>query len=129
MPSAAGACVDDFALRPLQYTRNKSSFITGLARTFLAEPAWNRLSGDDESIVQQLCGLRGIGRWTAEYGAMMGLGITDTLPAADIALMRMVQRVARLARRPTEPEVREFGARWSPWRGLVTFYLWREEEM
>ncbi|MCH8328548.1 MAG: DNA-3-methyladenine glycosylase 2 family protein [Candidatus Marinimicrobia bacterium] len=123
------AKLDNYALRPLQYTRNKSSFIVGLARTFLADPAWNHLTGTDESIVQRLCQLRGVGRWTAEYGAMMGLGITDTLPAADIALMRMVQRVANLPDRPTEPDVRAYGARWSPWQGLVTFYLWREEEL
>ena len=129
-PDAATlANLDEYALRPLQFTRNKSSFIVGLARTFLADPAWNRLTGTGESIVQRLCQLRGVGRWTAEYGAMMGLGITDTLPAADIALMRMVQRVANLPHRPTEQEVRAYGARWSPWQGLVTFYLWRQEEL
>ena len=59
---------------------------------------------------------------------MMGLGLTDTLPAADIGLMRMVQRVYDLPERPTEDQVRKIGRDWSPWRGLVTFYLWHLED-
>ncbi len=116
------------ALRGLQFTRAKSGYIVELARRFLAEPRWHHLTGTDEEIVAQLCRLRGVGRWTAEYGAMMGLGLVNTLPAADIGLMRMVQRLAGLAQRPTEQQVRDIGERWSPWCGLVTFYLWHQED-
>ena len=122
------AVLEEYALRPLQYTRNKSSYITGLAQKFLQEPEWERLTGSDDEIVERLIQLRGIGRWTAEYGAMLALGVTDTLPAADIALMRMVQSAYSLPRRPTEQELRQIGESWSPWRGMVTFYLWRQEE-
>lgn len=122
------AALDPHALYALQFTRNKSSYIVGLARQFLAEPHWAFPTGSDEEVVQQLCGLRGVGCWTAEYAAMVGLGLVDTLPAADIALMRMVQQVYGLAERPTESRVREIGRNWSPWRGLVTFYLWHLED-
>lgn len=122
------AALEEHALRPLQYTRNKSSYITGLARKFLQQPEWERLAGRDAEIVERLIQLRGIGRWTAEYGAMLGLGVTDTLPAADIALLRMVQSAYGLPQRPTEQELRQIGEGWSPWRGMVTFYLWRQEE-
>ncbi len=122
------AALDPHALHPLQFSRSKSSYIIDLARRFLAEPHWESLGGTDEEIVERLCTLRGVGRWTAEYAAMMGLGLTDTLPAADIGLMRMVQRVYGLAERPTEDQVRKIGRDWSPWRGLVTFYLWHQED-
>jgi len=122
------AGLDSDALHPLQFSRSKSSYIIDLARRFVAEPEWESPDGTDEDIVQLLCTLRGVGRWTAEYAAMMGLGLTDTLPAADIGLMRMVQRVYGLAERPTENQVRKIGRDWSPWRGLVTFYLWHQED-
>ncbi len=122
------ARLEIYALRPLQYSNNKSRYIVELARQFAAEPKWERLSGGDEEIVGQLCQLRGVGPWTAEYGAMLGLGLVDTLPAADIGLMRVVQQVYSLAERPTEKQVREIGEHWSPWRGLVTFYLWHQED-
>jgi DNA-3-methyladenine glycosylase II len=116
------------ALRPLQFSRNKSRYVIDLARRFLAEPHWEQLRGTDDQIVDRLCTLRGVGRWTAEYGAMLGLGLADTLPAADIGLMRMVQRTYALPARPTETQVRSIGQCWSPWRGLVTFYLWHQED-
>ncbi len=122
------AALDPHALYTLQFTRNKSRYIVELARRFLTEPRWETLAGADEEIVTELCTLRGVGRWTAEYGAMVGLGLVDTLPAADIGLMRMVQRTYGLARRPTESQVREIARDWSPWRGLVTFYLWHQED-
>ncbi|MCH7858923.1 MAG: DNA-3-methyladenine glycosylase 2 family protein [Candidatus Marinimicrobia bacterium] len=122
------AALDPHALCALQFTRNKSSYIVGLARQFLADPNWAIHTGSDDEIVQRLCTLRGVGRWTAEYAAMVGLGLVDTLPAADIALMRMVQQVYDLAERPTDSQVREIGRNWSPWRGLVTFYLWYLED-
>jgi DNA-3-methyladenine glycosylase II len=122
------ARLEPHALRPLQFSHRKSSYIIGLANTFMNEPDWEVLSGTDEDIVSRLCTLRGVGRWTAEYAAMMGLGLVDTLPAADIGLMRMVQRVYQLPDRPGEQQVREIARDWSPWRGLITFYLWHQED-
>ena len=122
------ARLDPLALYPLQFTRNKSRYIIELARRFLSEPHWETLTGPDEELVSRLCTLRGVGPWTAEYAAMVGLGLVDTLPAADIGLLRMVRRIYHLAERPTEKQVRELGQDWSPWRGLVTFYLWHQED-
>ncbi|MFB0516963.1 MAG: DNA-3-methyladenine glycosylase [Candidatus Neomarinimicrobiota bacterium] len=128
-PTAAElAALDPDTLHALQFTGSKSRSVVELARRFLAEPRWEALAGTDEEVVAELCTLRGVGRWTAEYSAMMGLGLVDTLPAADIGLMRMVQRVYGLAERPGEKLVREIGRDWSPWRGLVTFYLWHQED-
>ncbi|MFC1543035.1 DNA-3-methyladenine glycosylase family protein [Candidatus Neomarinimicrobiota bacterium] len=122
------AGLDPDALHLMQFSRNKSSYIINLASRFMSDPDWESPDGTDEEIVERLCALRGVGRWTAEYAAMMGLGLTDTLPAADIGLMRMIQRIYALAERPTENDVRNIGRGWSPWRGLVTFYLWHQED-
>jgi len=123
------AQLDPEALAPLQFTRSKSRYIVELARRFLAEPRWETLSGNNGEIIRRLCTLRGVGPWTAEYAGMVGLGLKDTLPSADIALIRMVQRIYNLPQRPTEREVRQLARDWSPWRGIVTFYLWQLEDM
>ncbi|MCK4577309.1 MAG: DNA-3-methyladenine glycosylase 2 family protein [Candidatus Marinimicrobia bacterium] len=123
------ASLDLHALHPLKFSRNRSSYIIGLARTFMNEPQWEALHGSDDEIVRHLCELRGVGPWTAEYAAMVGLGLVDTLPAADIGLLNVVQKVYGLADRPTELNMRDIGESWSPWRGLVTFYLWHKYEM
>lgn len=123
------AALDPHALHPMQFTRNRSSFIVGLARRFLAEPQWEALQGPDDEVVRELCRLKGVGPWTAEYGAMVGLGLTDTFPAADIGLLEAMQGLFNLPERPTPEQVRQLGRDWSPWRGLITFYLWHQYEM
>ena len=123
------AALEPHALHPMQFTRNRSSFIVGLARRFLAEPQWEVLQGPDDEVVRELCRLNGVGPWTAEYGAMVGLGLIDTLPAADIGLLEAVRRLFGLPKRPSPEQVRQLGRDWSPWRGLITFYLWHQYEM
>lgn len=123
------AALEDHALTPLQFTRQRSSFVIGLARTFLSNHSFGNMSGDDEDVVNQLCKLRGIGPWTAEYAVINGIGLMNSIPAADIGLMRMVQKVYQLQSRPDAEQVRNIGMNWSPWKGLVTFYLWHQEDL
>lgn len=114
------------ALRPLQYSGSKSRCIIGLARDVVSGDYplqdWSGL--DDEGLLEQLMSIHGVGRWTAEYAAMIGYGRVDVVPAADIGLQKAVQRCYRLDHRPTEAEVRDLSQSWRPWRGLATYYLW-----
>jgi DNA-3-methyladenine glycosylase II len=73
---------------------------------------------------QALMALRGVGRWTAEYALMRGLGARDELPAADVGLQIAATRLYGLERRPTEPELRALAEPWTGWRSYYAFYLW-----
>ena len=68
--------------------------------------------------------LRGVGRWTAEYVLMRGLGALDELPAADVGLQIAAERVFGLAQRPNEKELRALAEPWSGWRTYFSFDLW-----
>ncbi len=120
------AGLDELALYPLQFTRNKSRYVIRLARAVndrkIDLDGWTSL-GDDE-LIGELMGIYGIGRWTAEYSAMVGWGRLNTLPAADIGLMNALQKLYGLKERPDEARIRVMGSAWEPFRGLVTFYLW-----
>ena len=113
-------------LRPLQYSGSKSRYIIGLARGVVSGDyplhEWSGL--DDEELLERLMSIHGVGRWTAEYAAMVGYGRVDIVPAADIGLQRAVQPCYGFDHRPTEAEVRDLSESWRPWRGLVTYYLW-----
>ena len=76
------------------------------------EPAWRRLRK-----------VSGIGSWTLESLALYGQGRDDQLPAGDLAYIKLVGRLARLGRRATEDEVREFFAPYAPFAGLAGTYL------
>ncbi|MEK7214881.1 MAG: AlkA N-terminal domain-containing protein, partial [Chloroflexota bacterium] len=95
-------------LAPLQFSRQKSRYIIGLARQVaggaldletLAEAA----PAEAEA---RLMELTGVGRWTAEYVVMRGLGWRDTIPAGDGGLRRIIGRYYGLRRSATEQEVR-----------------------
>lgn len=78
----------------------------------------------DEVIIDRLTAVRGVGRWTAEI-LLIRIGRPDVLPADDFGL-RSGFRVAYQRRElPTARELRAFGERWSPYRTVASWYLWR----
>jgi 3-methyladenine DNA glycosylase/8-oxoguanine DNA glycosylase len=60
-----------------------------------------------------------IGPWTLQCLGLFGRGEPDSLPAGDLAYVKLVGVIAGLGRRATVPEVEEFYARFEPFRGLA----------
>ena len=63
--------------------------------------------------------ISGIGPWTLQCLGFGGRGDPDSLPAGDLAYVKLVGRLAGLGRRATVPEVEEFFAPYEPFRGLA----------
>jgi DNA-3-methyladenine glycosylase II len=78
---------------------------------------------DNESAVQESLTLRGVGRWTAEYVLLRGLGRLDTFPGDDVgARNRLALWLGRDG--PLDYEgVKRAVKRWQPYAGLVYFHL------
>ena len=113
-------------LRPLQFSRQKSEYTIAAAREIAAgrlDLEALRAAPPDEAVAR-LLELKGVGRWTAEYVLLRGLGHADTIPAADGGLRRIIGREYGLGRLATEAEVRAIAARWAGWRGYAAFYWW-----
>lgn len=113
-------------LQALQFSRQKARYVLSLARAIVEgrfDPeALHGVPGDEA--VQRLTTLTGVGRWTAEYVLLRGLGYPDALPAGDVALQRAVGRAYGLGRPATEAEVRAYGERWAPFRSYATIAWW-----
>jgi len=60
-----------------------------------------------------------IGPWTIECLGLHGRGEPDSLPAGDLAYVKLVGRLASLGRRASVEEVHEFFAPYAPYRGLA----------
>jgi DNA-3-methyladenine glycosylase II len=120
------AALEPEDLRPLQISSQKASYIVGLARLIdgrqLDLDALRTAPADQAR--DRLMSLRGVGRWTAEYVLMRGLGARDELPAADVGLQVAAARLYQLERRPGEPELRALAEPWAGWRSYFSFYLW-----
>jgi DNA-3-methyladenine glycosylase II len=63
--------------------------------------------------------ISGIGPWTLQCLGFGGRGDPDSLPAGDLAYVKLVGRLAGLGRRATVPEIEEFFAPYEPFRGLA----------
>ena len=114
-------------LRRVGLSERKAEYLRDLARHFtsgkLAPSEWPALA--DETLIERLVDVKGIGRWTAEMFLIFHELRPDVFPVDDIGLQKAVALHYNHGERMPLPELREFGARWSPYRSVATWYLWR----
>lgn len=82
----------------------------------------------DEEIIDQLSGVRGIGRWTAEMFLMFQLRRLDVWPTGDLG----VRRGYGLAWQVPLPKARDLeplGEAFRPYRSVAAWYCWRACEI
>ncbi len=88
------------------------------------EVARGRARLDDPDCDMRLLEISEIGPWTIQCLGLAGRGDPDSLPAGDLAYVKLVGHLAGLGRRATVEEVEEFFAPYAPFRGLAgTFAL------
>ncbi|AJE99495.1 endonuclease III domain-containing protein [Pandoraea apista] len=118
------------ALAGCGLSRRKAEYILDLATHFksgaLHVDAW--ASMDDEAVIAELTGIRGIGRWTAEMFLMFNLMRPDVLPLDDVGLINAISVNYFSGEPVTRSEAREVAANWEPWRSVATWYMWRSLE-
>lgn len=120
------AALDPDLLRAHQFSRQKAAYVVSLAaavRDGALDFARVRALPRDEAVAA-LTRFHGIGRWTAEYLLMRGLGDRDSIPAADVGLRAVIGRWYGLGRKASEAEVRAYADAWAGWRGWAAFHWW-----
>lgn len=78
---------------------------------------------DAEKIIKELCKIRGIGLWTAEFVMIRGLNRLESLPADDIGIRRVISHYYCQDRKISSDEARKIAENWGKWKGLASFYL------
>lgn len=68
---------------------------------------------------RRLGSISNIGPWTLQCLGLNGRGDLDSLPAGDLAYVKLVGHLAGLGRRATVAEVDEYYARFAPYRGIA----------
>jgi DNA-3-methyladenine glycosylase II len=77
----------------------------------------------DEAALEQLYQLRGVGRRSAEYVLLRGMGRLNLFPGDDVGAQNKLRHLLNL-RKPLDYEgVRRLLDRWQPFGGLVYFHL------
>jgi DNA-3-methyladenine glycosylase II len=76
---------------------------------------------DDAAVVEALTRRRGVGRWSADYVLLRGLGRLHVFPQSDVGALNALRSFLAAAGRDDDPQ--SALTRWAPDAGLVYFHL------
>ena len=118
--------LDDDALRTIGFSRQKASYVRGVAQGIMAGQLdlQELESMDDDEARKALMEVRGIGPWTADTYLLFALRRPDAWPSGDLALAKAIQEIRGLATTPGSEEVDGIADHWRPWRAVAARVLW-----
>jgi DNA-3-methyladenine glycosylase II len=113
------------SLRSLGFSANKSRALLEVSsairdRRLLPESLANL---DNQGALDNLVELKGVGRWTAEYVLLRGLGRLDIFPGDDVGARKKLAQFLRKKKPLDYDGVRRAVADWQPYSGFVYFHL------
>jgi len=126
-PSALLA-LDDTILRGCGFSFAKIAALRDIAQNALAGVVPTRRAAmrmSDAALIERLCGLRGIGRWTVEMLLIFSLGRPDVLPVDDFGVREGYRLLYRLDEQPKPRALAVIGEAYAPFRSTAAWYLWR----
>jgi DNA-3-methyladenine glycosylase II len=112
----------DEDLQACGLSRPKIRYGRALAAAEIDYAALHQQSADD--VLKTLTSVIGIGQWTAEIYAMFSLGRADVFAHGDLALQEAYRILFDAPARPTEKQMRQIAAAWTPWRSVAARILW-----
>jgi DNA-3-methyladenine glycosylase II len=104
------------------FSRAKVAYLRSLAEHVISgELELDRMRDlPDETVIEELTAVKGIGVWTAQMFLMFTLHRPDILPVADLGI-----RNAILRHYGPDADPVALGEAWAPWRTRASLYLWR----
>lgn len=117
--------VEPQEIRRLGFSTRKSENIVAIAKAvYRKELGLDSLEYEaDPAVMARLRALAGIGRWTAEYVMLRGLGRLDVFPGDDVGGQARLMRWLGLKERPDYDATNKVLQKWSPYRGMLYFHL------
>jgi len=112
-------------LRGLGFSQSKARTIIGAAQAIVDGRL--DLEGlellDDHAVIEQLTGLYGVGRWSAEYVMLRGLGRLHVFPGDDVGARNKLERFLDIESKLDYAGVGRVLARWRPYGGVIYLHL------
>jgi DNA-3-methyladenine glycosylase II len=122
--------LDAAALRTAGVSRPKISYLYDLA-DHVADGRLDLHALDghpDEEVIARITAVKGLGRWSAEMFLMFRLNRPDILPVGDLGIVKGMQSLFGMKRRPAERTMLRLAEPWRPYRSIACWYLWRLDE-
>ncbi len=83
---------------------------------------------DDDSAIEGLDALPGVGRWTAEMFLIFALHRLDVFAMGDVGLRNAINRLYGKGRKLSDARTLKITKTWAPYRSVASWYLWRSIE-
>jgi DNA-3-methyladenine glycosylase II len=114
--------------RKLGFSRQKTNAFRELSRNLVAHhmDLDSLMNRKNEDAISFLLGLRGVGRWTAEYVLLRGLGRLDVFPGDDVGAQNRLAKWLHRSRPMNYASVRRALDRWQPYAGFIYFHMLME---
>jgi DNA-3-methyladenine glycosylase II len=122
-PSEIMKCTKE-ELMLLGFSQHKSETLIVIASTITHENFFCNFNGlSNEEVIKLLCRFKGIGRWSAEYTLLRGLGKTNILPGDDVAVHKSIGKIFKLRKKPDYEKIKKIEKKWHPYAGLIYFHF------
>jgi len=105
----------------------KVKYIKGLADHIISGKLnFNELESiDDETVINILTQVKGIGRWTAEMYLMFSMNRLDIFPIDDAAIRNAMINIYDIPKDSFNSKAREIAENWKPYRTIACWYFYR----
>ena len=112
-------------LREMKLSARKAEYISDIAESVASGALDLDALADlpDESIVEELVKLRGVGPWTAHWLLIRAFDRPDGFPEGDLAVQRSLGVLYNGGERLTPDEAVALSARWRPYRSYLVTYM------
>ena len=115
-------------LRAVGFSGRKIETLYGIANAAISGLVPSQVIAENmsnETLIQQITTIKGIGQWTVEMMLMFTLARMDVLPADDFGIVEGYKRLKKLETAPKRKEMAEIAQAWSPYRTVASWYLWQ----
>ena len=122
--------LDAAALRTAGVSRPKITYLYDLAdHVGTGRLDLHALDGHpDEEVIARITAVKGLGRWSAEMFLMFRLNRPDVFPVGDLGIVKGMQTLFGMKRRPAERTMLRLAEPWRPYRSIAAWYVWRSIE-
>lgn len=81
----------------------------------------------NETVIEQLTAVKGIGEWSAHMFMIFSLGRLDVLPWGDLGVRKSMQELYALHSLPNKSEMIAVSEqhKWHPYESVAAWYLWK----
>lgn len=112
-------------LKKLGFSTNKCKTLIELSSRIIAdESLFDDLENEsNDDIVKYLCEFKGIGRWSAEYVLLRGLGKIEMFPGDDVGAKKNLQLLLHLKTKLDYQQISKITKKWYPYAGFIYFHL------